>query len=70
MSRYKFYSFVLILALFFLSMNCSDELTSNEPAIEDFDSKVEAIISDININTVGLLVKELTGNEKHNIFVK
>jgi len=64
MNRYKFYSFVLILALVFLSMNCSNELTSNEPAVEDIDSKVEAIISDININTVGLLVKELTGNKE------
>lgn len=64
MSKYKFYFFVLVSILFFLSINCSDELTNNKPDVEDIDSKVEAIINDININTVGLFVRELTGNKE------
>lgn len=64
MSRYKFYFFVLASILFFLSINCSKESISNEPVVEDIDSKVETIINDINISTVGLFVRELTGNSE------
>ena len=64
MIRYKFPFFVLISIQLFLFTNCSDEPTGNMPDVEDIDSKVEAIINDINISTVGLFVRELTGNEE------
>jgi hypothetical protein len=64
MKKFKLYFFALLSILVFLSINCSDEITGNEPAVEDIDSTIEAIIKSININTVGLFVRELTGNEE------
>ena len=64
MNKYKFYFFILLSIQFFLSTNCSEEISNNEPADEDIDSKIESIINSIDINTVGLFVKELTGNEE------
>lgn len=64
MKKIKFYFFVLLLIQFFLSTNCSEEITGNDPVVEDIDSKVESIINSINISTVGLFVRELTGNEE------
>ena len=64
MKTFRFHFFVLLAIQFFLSTNCSEEITGNDPVVEDIDSKVESIINSININTVGLFARELSGNEE------
>ena len=64
MKKFKFHFFVLLSIQFFLSTNCSEDITGNDSVDEDIDSKVGSIINSININTVGLFVRELTGNEE------
>jgi Zn-dependent M28 family amino/carboxypeptidase len=64
MRKFKINLVIILSIQIFLSTNCSEEIINNNTVVVDVDTKIENIINSININTVGLFVRELSGDKE------